>query len=65
MRTSLAGAAPVYAGALRSSHRASTRHAIATTDAWAIAHLAFQAIAVTGFVVLQAVGFARLTTARS
>ena len=32
---------------------------------WAIAHLAFQAIAVTGFVVLQAVGLARSTTARS
>jgi hypothetical protein len=34
-------------------------------DAWAIAHLAFQAIAVSGFMVPQAVGLARSTTARS
>lgn len=33
-------------------------------NAWAIAHLAFQAIAVTGFVALQGVGLARSTPAR-
>jgi hypothetical protein len=33
-------------------------------NAWAIAHLAFQAIAVWGVAVLQAVGLARSTRAR-
>lgn len=38
--------------------------ALPDPKAWALAHLAFQASAVSGFVALQGLGFARSATAR-